>query len=78
MGSVVRRYRVKYAVYEEEGGAYQLKYKELRSLREAADFILTVLDDPHQEFSEIRVLTYGTLSESELSMLTFLTDGRVK
>lgn len=75
---MVRRYRVKYAVYEEEGGAYSLKYKEFRSLREAADFIVSVLDDAHQDFSEIRVLTYGPLSDSESSMLKFLTDGRAK
>ena len=73
---MVRRYRVKYAVYE-EGGAYHLKYKEFRSLREAADFIMGVLDHPFQDFSEIKAVIYGSLSEQEQAMLTFFTDGRV-
>jgi hypothetical protein len=76
VGSVVQRYRVKYTVYD--GGSYTLKYREVRSLREAGEFIKLIVDSDSQEFNEVRLITYAPLSIDEMRMLVFFTDGRLK
>lgn len=76
MGSSVQRYRVKYTVYD--GGSYSSKYREVRSLREAGEFIKLVVDSPSQEFNEVRLVTYAALSEDEMRMLVFFADGRLE
>ena len=77
MGLSVRRYRVKYILHSEEG-RYEIKYKELRSLRDAGEFIKQVSETPTMEYGEIRVVSYSDLTAQESNMLEFFTDGVLK
>jgi len=72
----VQRYRVKYTVMDD--GSYSSKYREVRSLREAGEFVKSVVDSPSQEFVEVRLVTYAPLSPEEMKMLVFFSDGRLK
>lgn len=64
---------MKYAVHDANGSSYDMKYREFRTLRDAAAFINGISADALQEFRDIQVVTYESLSDPEKAMLTMLT-----
>lgn len=72
----IRRYRVRYT--EEKDGSYTTRYKELRSLREAGEFIQQVSRQESLSFSQIQAVDYGSLTEQEMTMLDYFSDGALK
>jgi hypothetical protein len=71
----VRRYRVKYSVYGDEGG-YSVKTREFRSLRNAGEFLRDM--PANHEFNEIKVVEYGPLTPDERNALCTFSDGRFR
>lgn len=72
----VRKYRVRFAVREEESGRYTIKLREFQSLRGAAEF---ARDLPSREdFLGIQAVDYGDLTEQECHAFALFTDGKIR
>lgn len=71
----VRKYRVRYSVYEGEGARYSTKMREFGSLRAAAEFARD-LPSP-DDFLGIQAVDYGELTEQERHAFALFTDGKV-
>ena len=76
MGREVRRYRVTFTVYD--GPRYDIRQKEIVSLRSVGEFIKKVVEDPLMEFRSIKAVTYGDLDDQEKQMLVFFSDGAIE
>lgn len=72
---LVRKYRVRFSVYEGTGARYSISWKEFGSLRAAAEFArdLPASDD----FQGIQAVEYSELTEQERHAFLLFSEGKV-
>lgn len=72
----LRRYQVRYSVHGEDG-TYMSKDRTFRSLRQAGEFIVSILKDRNLEFGSIHAVEVQELTEKEQHALYLFTDGEL-
>jgi len=74
----IRKYRVTYLEYALEGHGYTRKDIEFRALRQAAEFCIKIEDDPRLTFDRMVAVEYTHLTNHEVEVFEFMTDGKIK